>query len=147
MRRLELARDLVILTCAISAGIHGALVPGHFADGTAAGVGFATATVSLAALAVAVTLRLASVVLAASSFLLAGLLLSYALAVTTGLPILHPDREPVDGLGLATKGVELVGLLAASTLIRRPSVDAMLRTREGDTTWTRRERHAQFLSS
>ena len=147
MRRVELARDLVILTCAISAGIHGALVPGHFAEGTAAGVGFATATVSLAAVAVAVTLRPTNVVNAATIVLLAGLLLGYALAATTGLPVLHSDREPVDGLGLATKGVELVGLLAASTLIRRPSVAATLRTRKGKTTWTRRERHAQFLSS
>ena len=38
---------------------------------------------------------------------------SYALAITTGLPVLHPDPEPVDGLALATKAIEAAGLLAA----------------------------------
>ena len=46
--------------------------------------------------------------------------MSYALAVTTGLPFLHPDPEPVDGLALATKAIETVGLLAATSLLWRP---------------------------
>jgi hypothetical protein len=49
------------------------------------------------------------------------LLVSYALAVTTGLPVLHPETEPVDGLALATKAFELVGLLAAVSLLRLPA--------------------------
>jgi hypothetical protein len=49
-----------------------------------------------------------------------GLLASYALATTTGLPVLHPDSEPVDGLALATKAIEAVGLLAATSLLWRP---------------------------
>ena len=48
----ELRRDLVIVVCAISAGIHGALTPEHFAEGTGPGTGFAAATVALAALAI-----------------------------------------------------------------------------------------------
>ena len=47
---------------------------------------------------------------------LAGLLVAYAFAVTTGVPVLHPDTEPADGLGLATKAVELFGLLSAVRL-------------------------------
>jgi uncharacterized protein (DUF1499 family) len=43
----------VILACAISAGIHGALVPEHFDEGAGAGLGFASATVLLAAFAAA----------------------------------------------------------------------------------------------
>jgi hypothetical protein len=122
----ELTRDVVILACAISAGIHGALVPGHFAEGTGAGVGFAAAAVMLAAAAVAVTLRPASGrVVTGAAALLAGLLVSYVLATTTGLPLLHPDPEPVDALALATKAIEAAGLLAASTLIRRPSAAAL----------------------
>jgi hypothetical protein len=120
---LELRRDIVILACAISAGIHGALVPGHFDEGTGAGLGFAAATVLLAVLVVALTLRPGSVrPLVGAVAVLFGLLASYLLAVTTGLPVLHPQPEPLDGLALATKAIEAVGLLAAATLLWRPSV-------------------------
>jgi hypothetical protein len=46
----ELRADVVILACAISAGIHSALVPGHFEEGAGAGLGFVLAAVLLAAL-------------------------------------------------------------------------------------------------
>jgi len=116
-------RDLVILTCAISAGIHGALAPEHFAEGAGAGIGFVAATVALAGLAIALTVRPAGALgLTAAMVVFAGLLASYALAITTGVPLLHPDREPADGLALATKAIEAVGLLAASSLLRRPSL-------------------------
>ena len=116
-------RDVVILACAISAGIHGALAQEHFAEGAGAGIGFVAATAALAALVVAVTLRPASpLAVAAAAAVFAGLLASYALAITTGLPVLHPDREPVTGLALGTKAIEAVGLLAAWSLIRRPSL-------------------------
>jgi hypothetical protein len=117
----ELKGDIVILTCAISAGIHGALVPGHFDESTGAGLGFAAAAVALTGLVVWLTSRPTSrsaVAVAAATF--AGLLGSYALATTTGLPVLHPNPEPVDGLALATKAIEAVGLLAATSLLWRP---------------------------
>ena len=136
----ELQGDLVILACAISAGIHGALAPDHFAETTAAGLGFVAATVSLVVLAVAVTLRPTSALaLAGAAVVLAGLLVSYVLAITTGLPVLDPDPEPVDGLALATKAIELVGLLAATSLT--------VPQWKGTSTWTRRELHARFPSS
>jgi hypothetical protein len=109
-------RDLVIVACAISAGIHAALAPEHFRESTGAGVGFLAAAVILAAVAAALTRRPSSAFLlgvAAASF--AGLLASYALAVPTGLPLLHPEPEPVTGLALFTKGVEALGLLAAAS--------------------------------
>jgi hypothetical protein len=113
----------VILACAISAGIHGALAPGHFAEGAAAGIGFIAATVALAAALISLTLRPASdAALAGAAAVLAGLLASYALAVSTGIPIVHPDREPLDGLALAAKAIEAVGLMAAWSLLRRPSI-------------------------
>ena len=118
-----LRRDLVIVACAISAGIHGALTPEHFAEGTGPGMGFAAATVALAAIAVTVTLRPASTLaLTAALTSLVGLVVAYGLAITTGVPVLHPAPEPIDGLALATKAIELVGVLAAWTLVRRPSV-------------------------
>jgi hypothetical protein len=117
----ELRRDVVILACAISAGIHGALVPGHFDERTGAGLGFVAATLALAGLVVWLTWRPANrSALAAAAVTFAGLLGSYALATTTGLPVLHPDPEPVDGLALATKAIEAAGLLAATSLLWRP---------------------------
>jgi hypothetical protein len=117
---LELRRDVVILACAISAGIHGAVVPSHFDESMGAGLGFAAATVVLAALALTLTLRPAhALVLTGAAAVFAGLLVSYALAATTGLPVLHPDPEPVDGLAVATKAIEAIGLVAALHLLRR----------------------------
>ena len=52
---------------------------------------------------------------------LGGLLASYALVITSGVPLLHPQPEQVDGLALATKAVEVVGLVAAVQLVRRPN--------------------------
>ena len=121
MTLAELEGDVVILACAISAGIHGALASGHFAEGTGAGAGFGAATIALAGLAVWLTARPVSRLgLAAAAAVLLGLLGSYALAVTTGLPLLQPDPEPIDGLALATKAAEIVGLAAAVSLLWRP---------------------------
>ena len=128
MSSLERRRDIVILACAISAGIHGALVPGHFDEGTGVGLGFVAATVALAGLVVWLTWRPANPsVLAAAAVTFAGLLASYVLATTAGLPVLHPDPEPVDGLALATKAIEAVGLLVATSLLWRPVAVIALR--------------------
>jgi len=116
-----LLRDVVIVACAISAGIHAALTPEHFREGAGAGGGFLVATVLLAALAVAQTWRRDAAVAAAAVLTLSGLIGSYALAVTTGVPLLHPDVEPVDGLALATKTIEAVGLLAALAQLPMPA--------------------------
>jgi CHASE2 domain-containing sensor protein len=117
----ELKGDVVILACAISAGIHGALVPGHFDEGAGAGLGFVASAVGLGVVVAWLTLRPGSrPALVAAAVLFAGLLASYALAVTAGVPVLHPDPEPVDGLALATKAIETVGLLAATSLLWRP---------------------------
>ena len=117
-------RDLLIITCGVSAGIHAALVPEHLRESTAAGGGFIAATVLLVALVIALTLpsdpRPAA---AAAALTLAGLLVSYALVVWHGLPVLHPETEPVDALALATKAIEGVGLAVAASLVgclRRP---------------------------
>lgn len=122
-----LERDVVIVASAISAGIHAALTPDHLAEGAGPGAGFAAAAVLLAGLVVGLTYRPASMVaVAGAGAVLAGLLASYALATTTGLPLLHPAAEPVDGLALATKAMEVVGLLAAVHLLWRglPAVAA-----------------------
>ena len=116
---MSLRRDVVILACAISAGIHGALAPAHFDEGTGTGIGFVASTVLLASLALALTLRPAAPLpLAGAALVFTGLLASYALATTTGFPVVHPQPESVDGLALATKAIEAVGLVTALSLLR-----------------------------
>ena len=125
---MNLRRDVVILACAISAGIHGALAPAHFDEGAGAGVGFVVSTVLLAGIAIALTVRPdAQLPLVGAALVFAGLLGSYVLATTTGFPVLHPEPEPVDGLALATKAIEAIGLVTALTLLRhRPAVSHSL---------------------
>jgi hypothetical protein len=126
--------DAVIVACSVSAGIHGALVPEHLGETTAAGLGFVTATVLLAVLAVGLTLGTGTIGLAAAAAVLTGLLVSYALAVTTGVPLLHPEPEAVDDLALATKAVELVGLVAAGHLLLRGRLTPSTPRPKGTTT-------------
>ena len=130
--------DALIVTCAISAGIHAALAPDHFHEATGAGAGFVLATVLLAALAVQLTFRPEDRrALTAAAIVFIGLIVSYGLATTTGVPVLHPDVEPVDGLALFTKAIELAGLAASVSL---------LISNERTSTWTRHALHARFLS-
>ena len=51
----ELRADVVILACAVSAGIHGALARGHFEDGAGAGLGFVAAAATLGVVAAVLT--------------------------------------------------------------------------------------------
>jgi len=118
----ELRTDVVILACAVSAGIHAALVPDHFEEGVGAGAGFVAAAVLLALLALVLTRQPSQPALVGAALVFAGLIISYALVITTGIPVLHPDVEAVDGLALFTKGIEAIGLVAAVGPIRRPSL-------------------------
>jgi CHASE2 domain-containing sensor protein len=120
VRLAELRTDLVIVACAISAGIHGALVRDHFEEGAGAGLGFVAATVLLAVLAVVLTRRPTQLALLATTVVFAGLIASYALVITTGFPLLHPEPEAVDALALFTKAIEAIGLVLAASLLRRP---------------------------
>jgi hypothetical protein len=118
----ELRTSIVILACAISAGIHGALVQDHFHEGKGAGLGFVVATILLALLAVLGTRTPTQSWVAATGALFAGLIASYALVITTGMPVLHPEPEPIDALALFTKAVEAIGFVLVATLLRRPSL-------------------------
>jgi hypothetical protein len=134
VRLAALRTDLVILACAISAGIHGALIAEHFEEGTGAGLGFAVATVLLATLAIVLTRRPTQAALIATAAVLAGLIASYALVITTGFPVLHPEVEAVDGLALFTKVVEAIGLALSATVLRRPSLALTLTRPKGTLT-------------
>ena len=130
----ELRVDLIIVACAVSAGIHAALAPEHFAEGTGAGTGFVVATVLLAFFAVALTRKPTQAALLGSAFLFAGLIVSYAFVVTTGVPVLHPEPEAIDGLALFTKAVETAGLVVTASLLRRPSLAFVLTQPKGTLT-------------
>jgi hypothetical protein len=145
---VSLRRDVVILACAISAGIHGAVAPAHFSEGAGAALGFLAATGLLAAVAAALTVRPGETPLVFAALTLGGLIASYPFAVTTGLPLLHPDPEPIDGLAVVTKATEAVGLVTASTLLwRRRAAAFNASANERNPTWTRHGPHARSLSS
>ena len=134
MTLAELRTDLVILSCAISAGIHGALVRDHFEEGKGAGLGFVVATVILSVLAVVLTRKPTRVALLATATVFAGLIASYALVITSGFPTVHPEQEAVDGLALFTKAVEATGLVLAGSLLRRRSLAITLTQPKGTLT-------------
>lgn len=115
----DLRINIVILTCAVSAGIHGALVEDHFHEGTGAGVGFVVATVLLAAVVLTLTRQPSQLAVIAAAAIFVCLIASYGLAITTGVPVLHPEVESVDGLALVTKAIEALGAVAAMSLMRR----------------------------
>jgi hypothetical protein len=110
--RASYERDAVAIACAISAGIHAALAGDHAA--------FAPAAVLLGAVTVAMLRGGGRRTTAAAAGLLALLIGAWVLAVTTGVPLLHPDPEEVEGIALFTKTVELLGLAAALDLLTRP---------------------------
>lgn len=120
-----MSRDLLAVACAVSAGVHAALVPEH--------PSFAPAVVALAVLAAGLARSPTPVLVDGAIVVLGGLAAAYALAATTGIPVVHPDREPVTGLAVATKAIELLGLLAALIL-------------KGTLTWPERPRTARFHS-
>ena len=138
-------RDLLILTCAISAGIHAALVPEHFAEGAGAGGGFVASVVLLAGDRRRADPPAADRLDVYSWRALSSWDCSSAteLAVTTGVPVLHPDVEPVEALALATKAIEASASLAALLLIGiavRPYLDPRPTERNIDMSKTRNYR-------
>jgi hypothetical protein len=117
----SIERDVVIVACAVSAGIHAALTPEHFHEGAGAGGGFLVTAVVLGALAVVLTRWPSEAAFAVTVLVMTGLIAAYALVLTTGVPLLHPEVEPLDGLAVATKLVEAAGALAALHLLRTPA--------------------------
>jgi hypothetical protein len=104
-------RDGLIVCCAISAGVHAALVPEHLRESAVTGAGFIVATAALAVVIVGLTARPES--RAVTSFgviVLLALLMSYGVAASSGIPVLHPEVDPVDRVAALSKGAELLGL-------------------------------------
>ena len=103
-----MSRDILILACAVSAGVHAALAPEHAT--------FVPAALALGVLAVGLARSPSPLLVDGAIVVLGGLIVAYALAARTGIPLIHPDIEPVTGLAVATKAIEALGLLAALQL-------------------------------
>ena len=113
-RPVVLTAIVVVLAAAVSAGIHAGLVPEHLAEMPLLGVSFIVTVLALLAIAAALAIRPeAQLPASLAAFLFAGLILAYAASRTTGLPVLEPEPERVDAIGIVTVAVQLFGLLAA----------------------------------
>jgi hypothetical protein len=110
---------VVIFACAASAGIHAGIVPEHLREEPQLGVAFIVAVVALLATAAAVALRpSARPVARTAALVLGGLILAYIASRTTGIPILAPNPEAVEAIGVIAVCVELLGLLCALSLVQ-----------------------------
>ncbi len=110
---------IVVLACAASAGAHAGLVPAHLTSEPQLGSAFLVAVALLLGSAIAVVERPRDRrTVAGVALLLAGLVLGYLASRTTGIPVLAPEPEAVDPVGVVTIAVELVGLICALWLLQ-----------------------------
>jgi hypothetical protein len=108
---------MLVFACAASAGIHAGLVPEHLHEEPRLGVAFAVTSVLLLGIGSAIVLRPVNRRLAwIAALMLGGLIAAYAASRTTGIPLLAPDPEAVDGIGIAAASIELLGLCCALCL-------------------------------
>ena len=108
------SRNVVLVACAASAGVHAGLVPSHLDENLWLGIAFAASVGLLLALTVSLARtgdprRRA----APAAAVLAALIVAYSLSRTVGLAPLEEHVEPVDAIGLLTQGVQAAGLVAA----------------------------------
>jgi hypothetical protein len=114
------ARQLLVLACAASAGVHAVLAPEHWRESAISGAAFAASAVALAACAVALDrLPRGRLPVTGAAVLLAGLLGAYFLTRFTAMPPLADHVEPVDAVGAVTKLVEAAGLALAVVVSQR----------------------------
>jgi apolipoprotein N-acyltransferase len=108
---------VVIACCAASAGAHAGLIPSHIRPQPELGVAFVVATVALLAAVAALTIRSDTAsATRATALLMTALIGAYALSLTTGIPWIAGESEPVDRIGLATTAIEALSLACAVRL-------------------------------
>jgi hypothetical protein len=108
------AACLMVFVCAAGAGIHAGLVPEHLREEPRLGVAFVITTVALLLTGAAIVLRPMNRRLVwFAALMLGGLIVGYLASRTTGIPLLAPDLETVDGVGIAAVSIELLGLCCA----------------------------------
>jgi hypothetical protein len=110
-------QDVVVVACAISAGVHAALAPEHLREAPLLGIGFLVSVPLLTGVIVALRRYPEQAISAtAAAILLAGLIAAYAATRLWHLPGLAETPESLDPIGLATKLVEATGFLLALSL-------------------------------
>jgi|SRR5215203_2345143 len=113
----EVPNKVVVFACAASAGAHAGLVPEHLRAEPRVGIAFLVAIVLLVGTGAALTLRPGDRrIAAAAALLFASLIVAYVASRASGIPLLAPDREAVDAVGVATKVVEVAGLALGLSL-------------------------------
>lgn len=121
LSRLDRRTAVLVFTCSASAGAHAGLVPSHLDGEPRLGAAFLIAVVLLLAATIALTARPADGrITMAAGLLLAGLMLAYLATRTIGIPWLDPEPEALDAVGIATSGVEALGVVIAAWLIHPP---------------------------
>ena len=109
---------MLVFTCAASAGAHAGLVPAHLNAEPRLGTAFLIVVVLLVAAAISVAARPGDRrITSAAGVLLAGLILAYVVSRTIGIPVVDPEPEAVDAVGIATNVVEALGVVVALGLI------------------------------
>jgi hypothetical protein len=104
----------LLVGSALSGGVHLGLAPKHMSESEPLGLGFVASGGLLVLLGIATFVRPRSPrAPLALALLLGGLIAAYALSRTAGLPLLHPEPEALDAIGLTTKSVEFVALALA----------------------------------
>jgi len=115
------AGAFVAVVCAASAGVHAGLVPDHYREGgLALGGAFAVSAVLLGAAAVLASRRVTRGFVVV---VLLGTAVAYLLSRTTGIPLLIPDPEEPDPLGLVTTVSEAVAAAVAALLLHNREED------------------------
>jgi hypothetical protein len=108
------AATVVVLACAASAGIHAGIVPEHLREEPRLGLAFIIAVLALLATCAAVAFRpSAPPVPWIAAAVLGGLIVGYITSRTTGIPVLAPDPEAVDAIGVIAVCIELLGVVCA----------------------------------
>jgi hypothetical protein len=106
--------------CAASAGIHAGLVVPHWHESHLLALSFVVSVlVLLAAALVAASSPDDGRARLASGLVLLGMCGAYAASRTTGLPLLAPEPEALDPVGVATQAVQLAGAVVAFLPIPR----------------------------
>lgn len=121
-----LARNIVLIACAASAGVHAGLVPSHLAENPWLGLAFAGAVGLLLALTVSLARTREPRRGPLRPPRLAVLIVAYSLSRTVGLAPLEEQVESIDAIGVLTQIVQVAGLIAALFLCQ-PASDGMTR--------------------
>jgi 4-amino-4-deoxy-L-arabinose transferase-like glycosyltransferase len=113
------ATMFLLVTGAVSVGVHAGLAPEHLHERPPLGAAFVAAATAVAAAVSALVLRPLSAwpprLLGA---LLGSIAVAYVLTRLVALPPLDPEQEPFELLGVSTSALEAAGLVVAVRLGR-----------------------------